>query len=155
MIVNILAVGKLKAELQSALKAYEKRLSGHCKLTITELPEAFLPENPSVSEISRALDIEGAAILKKCSGTVIALCVEGQSLTSEEFAEMIRAENVKNGQYTFIIGSSHGLSDSVKKAAGVRLSFSKMTFPHGLMRVFLLEQIYRACMINRGSKYHK
>jgi 23S rRNA (pseudouridine1915-N3)-methyltransferase len=151
MIINLLTVGKLKTEYEAAARMYEKRLSGRIKLTVKELPEAFLPQNPSDSDIKKAVDTEAkafAAFLTK--GMNVALCVEGKPLSSEDFAEVLR-----NGHVNFFIGSSHGLAESVKKAADLRLSLSQMTLPHALARVFLLEQIYRGIMINSGSKYHK
>jgi 23S rRNA (pseudouridine1915-N3)-methyltransferase len=149
MIVNIIAVGKLKPEYESAARMYEKRLSGRIKLAIKEIPEGYLPQNPTEADIKKALDLEAKSFVSQ--GTSVALCVEGKQLSSEDFAELL----AKNNHIDFYIGSSHGLAESVKKAANVRLSLSQMTLPHALARVFLLEQIYRGVMINAGSKYHK
>jgi 23S rRNA (pseudouridine1915-N3)-methyltransferase len=151
MIINILTVGKLKTEYEAAARMYEKRLSGRIKLTVKELPEAFLPQNPSDADIKKALDTEAKAFAPFLGkGVAVALCVEGKALSSEDFAEVLT-----DGHINFFIGSSHGLAESVKKAADLRLSLSQMTLPHALARVFLLEQIYRGLMIKSGSKYHK
>ena len=123
-----------------------------------ELKAADLPQEPSAAEVSAALEKEGAEILKKIpSGArVIALCVEGKPYSSEELADCFSAcANAGCSQIVFLIGGSYGLSETVKRASHVRLSMSRMTFPHRLARVMLLEQIYRACKINAGEKYHK
>ena len=155
--VHIIAVGKIKEEAFTlAAKEYEKRLGAFCELTITEIKPQRLPENPSPSEIASALKAEEADILSKIpkNTAVYPLCIEGGSLSSEGFAKEIKncADGGKN--ICFIIGGSHGLSPAIKQS-GKRLSFSDMTFPHRLFRVMLLEQIYRAFMINSGAKYHK
>ncbi|MDE6850418.1 MAG: 23S rRNA (pseudouridine(1915)-N(3))-methyltransferase RlmH [Clostridia bacterium] len=142
--VNIVCVGKIKEEyLRAACAEYVKRLSRFCKLEIKELAEG------------KSLKEEAASILKNAKGYKIALCVEGGQMTSPTLAEKVGALVDKGGEITFIIGSSCGLDDSVKQAADLKLSFSRMTFPHQLMRVILLEQVYRAFMINAGSEYHK
>jgi 23S rRNA (pseudouridine1915-N3)-methyltransferase len=149
-------VGKLKSEYEAACAMYEKRLSGHIKLNLKELPEAFLPQNPSPADIKKALDTEGNTMIafsQKSGGQNVALCVEGKPLSSEAFAKILCQSN--GGHVNFFIGSSHGLSENVKKFADLKLSLSQMTLPHALARVFLLEQIYRGVMINAGSKYHK
>lgn len=141
--VNIVCVGSLKEEyLRNACSEYIKRLSRFCKFQITEVEESSLEKEMSV-------------ICKKSEGYIIALCVEGEMLSSETFAKKIEIEMLNNSKFTFIIGSSAGLDERVKKSADFKLSFSKMTFPHQLMRVFLLEQIYRAFTINNGIHYHK
>lgn len=142
--VNIVCVGKIKEEyLRAACAEYIKRLSRFCKTEIKELAEG------------KNLKEEAAAILKSVKGYKIALCVEGGQMSSPALAEKLGALVNKGEEITFIIGSSCGLDDSVKQAADLKLSFSQMTFPHQLMRVILLEQIYRAFMINAGSEYHK
>lgn len=142
--VNIVCVGKIKEEFyRSAVAEYSKRLSRFCKLEITEIAEG------------RNLEEEGAAIARRAQGYVIALCVEGQKLSSEGLASRIKCLCDTGRTITFVIGSSEGLSPSVKNAAKLKLSFSDMTFPHQLMRVILCEQIYRAFMINGGGEYHK
>ena len=157
--VTVLCVGKLKEKFYADASAeYQKRLTRHCKLDLIELPEQRLPENPSEAEIAGALDREADAILEKLprGGAVIALCIEGKALSSDALAETL-AQYADRGvsQVTFLIGGSFGLAERVKKAAGLRLSMSPMTFPHHLARVMLLEQIYRAYQIQAGTKYHK
>lgn len=156
--ITLIALGKLKEKyLTEAVKEYSKRLSAYCKLEIIELEPIRLSDKPSDAEICNALEKETDIILKKIpqGSEVITLCVEGKSLSSNEFASKIeRIANMGKG-ITFIIGSSYGLSDRIKKMSGLRLSVSEMTFPHQLFRVMLLEQIYRAFKINEGSAYHK
>ena len=142
--VNVVCVGKIKEDyLRSACVEYIKRLSRFCKLEIKELAEG------------KNLREEAISILKSASGYKIALCVEGESLSSPALAERVKKLCDRGEEITFIIGSSCGLDDSVKRACDLRLSFSELTFPHQLMRVILLEQIYRAFMISAGSEYHK
>ena len=156
--VKLVCVGKLKeAWLSSACAEYAKRLSRYCRLTVAELAEHTLPEKPSEAEIASALEKEGAEIIRACEGHyVIAACIEGTELSSEELSRTLDRLSVEGrGKIAFVIGSSHGLSDDVKRRADMRLSVSKMTFPHQLFRVMLLEQIYRAFSISAGAKYHK
>ena len=151
--INIITVGKLKEDFfVSACNEYQKRLSSDYKLNIIEIPQTKLFENPGQKEIEKALRTEEEKILKYIEkGIVVALCVEGKQKTSEEFAEILDTSE----PITFIIGGSHGLSDAVKAKANIKLSFSKMTFPHRLFRVMLLEQIYRGVNILKGTPYHK
>ena len=143
MHINLVCVGNLKESyLRDAAAEYSKRLSRFCRLTLTQTAE------------SRP-DREKTAILRACKGVKIALCVEGERLSSTELADRIREYEQHTSCITFIIGGSEGLDDEVKAAADLRLSFSDMTFPHQLMRVMLLEQIYRAYTINNNIKYHK
>lgn len=155
MNVTVIHVGDLKEEYYAeAVKEYEKRLCRFCRVKTVLIKEEKLPDKPSDNAIKAALDAEGKKILDAIPerSYKIALCVEGKQLSSEEFAKVISdAEK----DITFIIGSSHGLSEQVKSACDLRLSVSKMTFPHRLMRVILAEQIYRAFSINAGSSYHK
>ncbi len=157
--VTVLCVGKLKERFYAdAAAEYVKRLQRYCKLEIIELPEQRLPEDPSPAEIQRALRAEGAAIREKLpkGGAVVALCIEGKPCSSEELSRRMADFGVQGRtQVTFIIGGSFGLDEDVKKQADWRLSMSPMTFPHHLARVMLLEQIYRACQIAEGTKYHK
>lgn len=157
--VTLIAVGNLKEKyLREAFSEYSRRLSPLCKFTLTEINEGFLPSNPSDKQIEACLEEEGkkilAAIPENCD--IIALCVEGSQLSSEELASFMEKSgaNGKSG-VCFIIGGSHGLSSKVKARADKKLSFSKMTFPHQLFRVMCAEQVYRAYMINTGTKYHK
>lgn len=151
--VTIIHVGNIKdGFFQQALDEYKKRLSGFCRLREIEIKEE---KCDTPSEVSRCLEKEGekiiAALPKK--GYKIALCVEGTQLSSEAFAEL-NNKNAESG-IVYIIGSSYGLADGVKSRCDMRLSFSKMTLPHRLMRVVLYEQIYRAFTIINGRKYHK
>ena len=158
--VNIITVGKLKeAYLRDACAEYAKRLGGFCKLTITELPESKLPDDPSGKEIDIALSNEGKAIAEKISGNNsynIIMCIEGKQMSSEKLAEKIGQVSVEGkSRINFVIGSSFGISEEIKKLADLRLSMSEMTFPHQLARVMLLEQLYRSFQIINGGKYHK
>ena len=159
MNITIIAVGKLKEDfLKKACQEYEKRMSRFCKLNIIELPDEPMSDNPQESEIKAILKKEGDKILSKIKNTdtVVALCVEGKQKTSEEFSQFFDEKCLQGiSDFTFVIGGSLGLSEEVKKRSEIRLSFSKMTFPHQLMRVMLLEQIYRAFKISRNESYHK
>ncbi|MCD8161123.1 MAG: 23S rRNA (pseudouridine(1915)-N(3))-methyltransferase RlmH [Clostridiales bacterium] len=157
--ITVICVGKLKERFyQDAVEEYRKRLTGLCRLELAELPEVRLPEHPAPAQIDAALKKEGAAIRARLPKrtTVIALCVEGKEMSSEALAETL-SELAVSGQssLSFLIGDSYGLDASLKKEAALRLSMSPMTFPHHLARVMLLEQLYRAFQINRGSEYHK
>ena len=157
--VQLICVGKLKEKFYAdACAEYAKRLGAYCKLTVLELPEERLPDRPSQALIDAALDREGDRILSKipAGSVIIALCVEGNTLSSEELAARMDKWAVQgSSQLTFLIGGSWGLHPKVKRRAALRLSMSPMTFPHHLARVMLLEQVYRACKINEGSNYHK
>ena len=155
--VFIIAVGNEKEEYyRAAIDEYAKRISAFARVTVREIKEKRLPERAAAGETARALDEEGKDILaslpKNC--TLCALCVEGRQLSSEGFAEFI-GDSALKGPLAFVIGSSCGLSQNVKDAAQLKLSFSKMTFPHRLMRVILFEQLYRAFSILNNGKYHK
>lgn len=155
---KIIAVGKLKEKyLEDACKEYLKRLSAFNPEIIEITPER-LSEQPSENEIKNALEKEGKKILEKVpkGSKIYTLCIEGKQSTSEEFS--LRIEQAKLSGFScivFIIGSSFGLSDEVKRVGHEKLSMSKMTFPHQLARVMLLEQIYRATQISLSTKYHK
>lgn len=156
--VTIIALGRLKeAYLRDAVSEYSKRLSRYCDLEIIELEPVKLPDAPSKSQIDAALLKEADMILKKIPKNcdVFPLCVEGKQISSEEFAEKVDDLSQQGRGIAFIIGSSYGLSETVKATAKMRFSLSKMTFPHQLFRVMLLEQVYRAFKINEGSTYHK
>ena len=151
--------GTLKEKYwREAEQEYAKRMKRFGGWTVVELPEASLPDHPSQKEIDRALEREGEALLKKLPNQAysIALCVEGKQRSSEALAELL-AEIPLSGksEIALIIGSSHGLSEAVKKACSLRLSISPMTFPHQMMRVILAEQFYRAHKINANESYHK
>ncbi len=156
--IRLICVGKLKENyLREAFAEYEKRLRPFCRFQLFELPEERLPGEPSAALIEKALELEGERILKAAEGSeIFALCIEGEPLSSETFAEKIEKNALSGeGGLSFVIGSSFGLSKAVKSAAKERISFSRMTFPHQLFRVMLLEQIYRAFQILNGGKYHK
>lgn len=158
--VTILAPGRLNADYYAKAAAeYAKRLSAYCRLRVVELAEEPIAEkNASPAVIEKALEKEGKAILAAVpkGSCLVALCIEGGQKTSEELAEFFAARAQSGaGDVAFAIGSSHGLAECVKRAAALRLSMSRMTFPHQLARVMLLEQIYRAFSILHGGKYHK
>lgn len=156
--IRFITVGTLKEDyLRDAVREYEKRLSGYCKVEQVNLKEAKLPSDPADSDIKRALSEEARAILSSMPerSYKIAMCVEGKQFSSEELAYKIEHAFGVANELCFVIGSSHGLDDSVKNAADLKLSVSKMTFPHQLMRVILLEGVYRCMNIIKGTKYHK
>ncbi len=159
MTVHLLCVGKLKEKyLVDACAEYIKRLGAFCRLNLVELPESRLPDHPSASEIENCLRREGEEILSKIpkDAMVIPMCIEGKQLSSEELSSELADAGIRGvSQVCFVIGGSWGLSDAVKSAGKLRLSMSRMTFPHQLARVMLLEQIYRAFSIASGGKYHK
>lgn len=157
--VTVVCIGKLKEQyLRDACAEYSKRLSAFCKLKVIELSPERLSENPSQAEIQKALSVEGKKILEKIPdrAAIIAMCIEGKQLSSEELSKKLSAFATQGiGSVAFVIGGSFGLSDEVKEKSTLRLSVSRMTFPHQLFRVMLLEQIYRAFQIQSGTKYHK
>ncbi|MBE6841554.1 MAG: 23S rRNA (pseudouridine(1915)-N(3))-methyltransferase RlmH [Ruminococcus sp.] len=155
--INLITVGKLKEEyLRQACAEYSKRLGAFCNLKIFELDECRLSDKPSEKEILNALETEAKAILRHANGYIIPMCIEGKQIKSEKFSQKIQDIAVMgNSEISFIIGSSYGLSDTVKAKADMKLSMSEMTFPHQLARVMLLEQLYRAFMIWANKSYHK
>jgi 23S rRNA (pseudouridine1915-N3)-methyltransferase len=159
--VNILivAVGKLKEKyLKQGIEEFAKRMSGYARLEIVEVPDEKAPEVLSVAEMEQVKQKEGERILAKISPDthVIALAINGKMKSSEEFArDLDKLATYGKSKIAFVIGGSLGLSDTVLKRADEQLSFSKMTFPHQLMRLILVEQIYRAYRIIRGEPYHK
>jgi len=159
MRINIVCVGKIKEKyLKLGIDEFKKRLSKYCKLEIIELEDEKAPENLSDKEMLMIKEKEGKKILSKIKDNsyVIALAIDGKNLSSEELAETINKLGVRGiSNITFVIGGSLGLSDEVLSRADYKLSFSKMTFPHQLMRLILLEQVYRAYRINNGEPYHK
>ena len=158
--MTILCTGKLKEKFYlDAAAEYVKRLSRFCKLEIIELPEEKIEEkNASDAVVKKALDKEGKAILSSVrkGAAIVAMCIEGKQISSDELAQFLADRaNSGAGDVAFVIGSSHGLSDEVKKAAALRFRMGRITMPHQLARLVLTEQIYRACTINAGMKYHK
>ncbi|WP_294751463.1 23S rRNA (pseudouridine(1915)-N(3))-methyltransferase RlmH [uncultured Ruminococcus sp.] len=157
MNINLIVIGKLKEDyLRSACGEYIKRLGRYCTFELHELDECRLSESPSDKEIAAALKKEAEQIKKYAKGMIVPMCIEGKQLSSPELSEKITGAGV-SGQstVTFIIGSSFGLDPEIKDMGAIKLSMSKMTFPHQLARVMLLEQIYRAFQIAEGGKYHK
>ena len=159
MRISIICVGKIKEKyLKLGIDEFTKRLSKYCKLEIIELDDEKAPENLSDKEMLMIKEKEGKKILSKIKDNahVIALAIDGKNLSSEELADNINNLGVRGTSHiVFVIGGSLGLSDEVLKRANYKLSFSKMTFPHQLMRLILLEQVYRAYRINNGEPYHK
>lgn len=159
MNITLITVGKIKEKfLKDAIAEYSKRLSKYCKVNIVEVSDEKTPDNASEKEELAIKEKEGDLILKhiKDNMYVVALDLKGENLTSPEFAEFIRKLGVKGkSNITFVIGGSLGISEKVLKRANYKLCFSKMTFPHQLFRVMLLEQIYRGFRIIKGEPYHK
>jgi len=159
MRISIVCVGKIKEKyLKLGIDEFSKRLSKYCKLEVVELDDEKAPENLSDKEMLMIKDKEGKKILSKIKDNshVIALAIDGKNLSSEELADTIDNLGVRGTSHiVFVIGGSLGLSDEVLRRANYKLSFSKMTFPHQLMRLILLEQIYRSYRINNGEPYHK
>lgn len=157
--ITLIAMGKLKESFYlSAASEYAKRLGGYCKFRLLELPEAKLPDDPSPGDIAAGLEKEVDAILSKIPRGAW-LCIftpEGRELSSEEFAQRLRTvKNSGKSSACFLIGSSFGIAPRIKAQADFRLSMGRMTYPHHLARIMVLEQLYRAEAIQAGSKYHK
>ena len=159
MRITLLTVGKIKERyLEDAIREYEKRLSRYCRLSIAEVADEKTPDGAGEALERQIKEKEGQRLLSKIKDGdfVIALAIEGKMLSSEELAAKIDRLGVDGiSHIVFVIGGSLGLSDAVLRRADFSLSFSKMTFPHQLMRVVLLEQIYRSFRINSGEPYHK
>ncbi|ANQ65545.1 23S rRNA (pseudouridine(1915)-N(3))-methyltransferase RlmH [Staphylococcus equorum] len=159
MKITILSVGKLKEKYwKQAIAEYEKRLGAYSKIEIIEVPDEKAPENMSDKEIEQVKEKEGQRLLAKVKpqATVITLEIKGNMLTSEGLAKEIESRMTRGqSDFTFIIGGSNGLHKEVLDRSNYALSFSKMTFPHQMMRVILIEQVYRAFKIMRGEAYHK
>lgn len=156
--LTIISVGTLKEDyLKDAVSEYKKRLSQYARVEEINIKEEAIKNEDSPAEISRALDTEAEKIISAIpkDSYKIALCVEGKQFDSPALAKIISEANDATGKITLVIGSSHGLSEKVKSECKLRLSISKMTFPHQLMRVILLESLYRSFTIIAGKKYHK
>lgn len=148
--INIVCVGKLKEQFwKDAEKEYSKRLTKFCNLKIIEI------EDVNQGEMLKDLEIEGKAILNQIKGKTYLLAIKGKECSSEDFAEELENLKLNNSQISFVIGGSNGVSNDVVKKIPNKISFGKVTYPHNLARIILLEQIYRAFMINSGAKYHK
>lgn len=159
MNIRIVAVGKIKEKyIQEGIKEFSKRLSRYCNLDVVEIDDEKAPENLSEKEMEIVKNKEGERILSKIpqNAYIIALAIEGKQLSSEALAERIE-ELMVNGtnDICFVIGGSLGLSTDVMNRSNYKLSFSKMTFPHQMMRLILLEQVYRGFRIMKGEPYHK
>ncbi|MDP4106164.1 MAG: 23S rRNA (pseudouridine(1915)-N(3))-methyltransferase RlmH [Bacillota bacterium] len=159
MNISIVTVGKLKEKyLKQGIEEYLKRLTSYAKVEIIEVADEKAPEELSELEMEQVKQKEGERILAKISNDahVIALAINGKMQSSEELADSLdKLATYGKSKLAFVIGGSLGLSDEVLKRSNDQLSFSKMTFPHQLMRLILVEQIYRAFRINRGEPYHK
>ena len=159
MNITIISVGKLKEKyLKLAIDEYTKRLGRYCKVDIIELPDEKTPDNASEKEELQIKDKEGELILSKIKDNmfVVAMDLNAKQMTSEEFSKFLDTQGVMgNSNIAFVIGGSLGLSKNVIKRANHKICFSKMTFPHKLFRVMLLEQIYRAFRIMKNEPYHK
>ena len=157
--ITLICMGKCKEKFYiAAAEEYAKRMKGYCEFKLLELPEYRLPENPSQSEIQQGLAKEAEAIRKAIpkGAWFCTLTPEGKLLSSEELADTMKTvKNSGKSAACFLIGSSFGMDPSLKAQADFKLSMSKMTFPHHLARVMVLEQLYRAEAIQAGSKYHK
>ncbi len=156
--LKVICVGSLKESyLCDAVAEYTKRLGAFCKLSLVELKEEKLPDTPNEAQIEAALSREAEKIFSALPKRAykIALCIEGKQLSSEELSAKLDAVCQTHSEVCLVIGSSHGLSKSVKQECDMALSFSRLTFPHQLMRVILLEAVYRAFSISRGTNYHK
>ena len=156
--LTFITVGSLKEDyLRAAVGEYQKRLSQFGKVEDINIKEELIKNEDDKSEIAKALEVEGGKILAAIpkGAYKIALCVEGKELSSPELATLLLKAQDEKGKIAFIIGSSYGLSPEVKQAADFKLSFSKLTFPHQLMRVILSETVYRSFTIIAGKRYHK
>lgn len=158
MKIKVITVGKLKEKYwKEALKEYQKRLSAYCQLTIFECKEEKAPENLTDHEIDGILEKEGQGILKHIKDTdqVVALAIQGQEIDSIKLSKKLAQWEMQGSDLCFIIGGSLGLSREVLQRSQWKWSFSPLTFPHQMMRVMVLEQIYRAYRIKQGHPYHK
>lgn len=156
--IDIICIGTLKEKFMRELcEEYKKRLSRYCKLTVHELNEYRLPSEPSDAEITRALDTEAEQMLNitPAGAYKIAMCIEGKMTDSVALAKQFQSAMDRQGKVAIYIGSSYGLSESLKSQCELRLSMSPMTFPHQLARGMLLEQIYRTYKIRKNETYHK
>ncbi len=152
MKINIIAIGKIKEKfISDAISEYTKRLSKYAEIALVELPECN-----SAKSVAEQQEFESSALLKKAKGFVILTEVDAREMTSPEFASYLNKKTVDGvSEFSILIGGSHGHSAELKKSADLQLSFSKMTFPHQLFRVLVLEQVYRAMTILANTPYHK
>ncbi|MBQ7986195.1 MAG: 23S rRNA (pseudouridine(1915)-N(3))-methyltransferase RlmH [Clostridia bacterium] len=158
MNITVVCVGKIKEKFfTDAISEYLKRLSRFAKTSVIEVRDEKIPENASLKECELVLEKEAESILSKIpkNSYVVTLCIEGDQLSSPALADKIKYLSMEHSHITFIIGGSLGLHNKVKELSGLRLSFGKITLPHQLMRVVLLEQIYRSFKILSNESYHK
>lgn len=157
--IKVICVGKIKEKyLVDGINEYLKRMKTMCKIEVIEVSEHKISLNPSEAQILQCIEEEGNNILRKIGERecIIPMCIEGKNLSSEDLAEKFEEISINGiSKITFVIGGSHGLSEKIKEKSDLKLSMSKMTFPHMLARLMLLEQIYRSLNINLGTKYHK
>ncbi len=156
--IQIVCIGKLKeAYLKSAVEEYSKRLSRYCKLNIIELPDEKIPENlnPSLENAIKSKECNSILEHIKKDSYIVALDLGGKQFSSEDFSAEIERISMESSNITFIIGGSLGLNQEILNFCNLKVCFSKMTFPHQLIRVFLLEQIFRAFKIANGETYHR
>lgn len=160
MRVTLVLLGQTRdASLRTACEGFERRLGAFCSFEVRVLRPAPVADEARAAEICAALEREAdellALLAARPRACKIALCVEGKELSSEAFAELVSQKMLSHGEFVFLVGSSHGLSERVKAACDVRLSLSRMTLPHELARLFFTEQLYRAFCILSHKKYHK
>lgn len=156
--INIICIGKIKEKyLKDAIDEYRKRLSKYCKLLITELPDEKIPDKlyPSLEQAIKEKECNNIINHIKKDSFIIALDLKGKEFTSEDFSKKLEDISMQNSNITFIIGGSLGLTDYLLNLGNLKICFSKMTFPHQLIRVFLLEQIFRAFKIQNNETYHR
>lgn len=156
--INVLCVGKIKETFfREAITEYSKRLSKYCKLDIIELPDEKIPHNPSKKIIEEIKTKECNNIINHIKKDSYTICLDlnGKEITSESFSKKLDTLSLCNSNITFIIGGSLGLTERILSLSKEKICFSQMTFPHQLIRIFLLEQIYRAFKISNGETYHK
>lgn len=156
--IDIICIGKIKESyLKDAISEYSKRLSKYCKLTITELPDEKIPDKlpPSISNEIKSKECDNIINHIKSNSYIISLDLSGKEFSSEEFSLQLDNLSLTHSHITFIIGGSLGLTEKVLDISNQKICFSKMTFPHQLIRVFLLEQLFRAFKISHGETYHR
>lgn len=157
MNIDIIAAGKIKEKyFQDAVNEYSKRLSRFARISVIQVPDEKIPDNASGKVKEQIKEREGRKILSAIKGgTVAAMCIEGRETSSEALSSFLQTSSMRDSRIVFIIGGSLGLSDEVKKRADIKMSFGPITLPHQLMRVVLLEQIYRGFKIINNENYHK
>ena len=153
--INIIAVGRVKEEyFKGGIDEYIKPLSRFCTVNLIEIKEENF-NAPTDSQIQKIIETEGDSILKRLKGEVVSMCIEGDKLSSKQFASFIKAHFDKGQEITFVIGGSYGIDKRVKDLSSKKLSFSEMTFPHTMFRLMFVEQLYRAFTIINNTSYHK